>query len=57
MSLLDRIKVCNNGTDVSAYVPFIVEGQRLGWVHGDFASALNPFDDVFLLAKNAVTLR
>jgi len=57
MSLLDRIKVCNNGMDVAAYAPFIVEGQRLGWVHSDFASALKPFDDVFLVSDNAVTLR
>ena len=56
MSLLDRIKVCNNGTDDSAYAPFVVEGQRLGWVHCDFAPALKPFDDVFLVADNSVTL-
>jgi isopentenyldiphosphate isomerase len=56
MSLLDKIKACNNGTDVSAYAPFIVEGQHLGWVHRDFAPALKPFDDVFLVADNAVTM-
>jgi isopentenyldiphosphate isomerase len=56
MSLLDRIKVCNNGTDVSDYSPFFVDGQRLGWIHRDFAPALIQFGDVFQASANAVAL-
>ena len=56
MSLLDRIKACNNGTDVSAYLPFMVSDIRVGWIHHDFSTALSPFDDLFTVEVNSVRL-
>lgn len=56
MSLLDRIKACNNGTDASSYLPFCVSDARVGWIHHDFAKALLPFDDYFTIEVDSVRL-
>jgi 8-oxo-dGTP pyrophosphatase MutT (NUDIX family) len=56
MSLLDRIHACNNGGDLDAYLPFMVEGVRVGWVHREFAPALVRFPDIFAIGEEAVTL-
>jgi hypothetical protein len=56
MSLLDRIKACNNVTDVTSYLPFFVSDVRVGWIHHDFVHALLPFDDCFTVEVNSVRL-
>ena len=56
MSLLDRIKVCNNGTEHSAYFPFQVGDVRVGWIHRDFGLVLKPFGDVFVCEDDVVIL-
>ncbi len=56
MSLLDRIKVCNNGTEHSAYLPFQVGDARVGWIHREFSSAIKPFKNVFLVESDAIRL-
>ena len=56
MSLLDRIKACNNVTDVTSYLPFFVSDTRVGWIHQDFVHALLPFDDYFTVGVDSVRL-
>ena len=55
MSFLDRIAVCNLH-DMSAYRPFIVAGQELGWVKDNFATRLLAFPNVFQVTDEAVIL-
>ncbi len=56
MSLLDRIKACNNVTDVTSYLPFFVSDARVGWIHHEFSHALLPFDDCFTVEADSVRL-
>ena len=56
MSLLDRIKACNNVTDVTSYLPFFVSDARVGWIHHEFSHALLPFDDCFTVKADSVRL-
>lgn len=56
MSLLDRIRECDNAADRAAYLPFRVGGTRVGWVHRAFAPLLDPFADVFVRTDDAVAL-
>ena len=56
MSLLDRIKACNNGTEESSYLPFLVSDVRVGWIHHDFSNVLSPFDDFFTVEVDSVRL-
>lgn len=55
MSFLERIAACNRH-DLSRYRPFLIDGQRLGWVRDDFAARLRPFADVFAVSTTAVSL-
>ena len=55
MSFLDRIAVCTI-KDMSAYRPFIVAGQRLGWIKDNFAGHLHDYPDVFHVTDEAVSL-
>ena len=55
MSYLDRIAECNNH-DPSHYRPFLVAGQRVGWLRQPFLDRLRDFPDVFSVDKTAVGL-
>ena len=55
MSFLDRIKECN-GYDLKRFLPFLVGGERLGFVHRDVVGQLMCFPKVFDLQTNAVHL-
>lgn len=56
MSLLDRIRECDNAGALDSYLPFCVGEVRVGWVHRNFAPALHPFDDVFAMSDRGITL-
>lgn len=56
MSFLDRIRACNNAGDLSSYLPFRVDGVRVGWVRRDFARRLAPHEEAFRVGEEAVTL-
>ena len=55
MSFLDRIRVCQvfNPDD---YIPFRVEGGRVGWLRPALAEALRRHEDVFAVSADAVDL-
>jgi hypothetical protein len=55
MSLLNRIRDCN-ATDLSGFLPFRVEGRRVGWVDHNFANELNRCNDVFIVSNQEVSL-
>lgn len=55
MSFLDHIAACN-AHDVSGFVPFEVQGTRVGWVRHGLADTLAGFKDVFAVAPDGVTL-
>jgi hypothetical protein len=56
MSFLDRIAACNTA-DISAYVPFYVDGQRVGWLRPTFAQHLADWPKVFVLNDAEVCLQ
>lgn len=56
MSLLNKIKTCNNGVEVSAYLPFVVLDTQVGWIHHDFLKVFKPFGDIFIVDSGAVRL-
>ncbi len=55
MSLLNRIRDCN-ATDLSGFLPFRVEGRRVGWVDHNFSNELKHFNDVFIVSNQEVSL-
>ena len=55
MSFLDRIRECNTH-DLANFRPFIVAGQRVGWVRHAFADTLAGFPDVFDVVRESVRL-
>lgn len=55
MAFLDRIRECN-AHDLAAFRPFVVAGQRVGWVRHAFADTLAGFDDTFDVVREAVRL-
>lgn len=56
MSLLDRIEACRRWTPED-YLPFLVDGRRVGRVRRDFAPQLESFDEVLDLGDAAVALK
>lgn len=48
MSFLDRIAECN-AHDLSGFRPFVVAGERVGWVRHALAQRLAGFRDVFIV--------
>jgi hypothetical protein len=56
MSFLDRINECDNSGLLDSYLPFCAGDVRVGWVHRYFAPMLGPFDDVFAVGEQMVTL-
>ena len=55
MSFLDRIRECNTH-DLGNFRPFVVAGQRVGWVRHAFAEKLAEFNDTFDVMREAVRL-
>ena len=55
MSFLDRIKQCQ-APDLTAYLPFIVDGGVLGYVKPDFARALKDYPDTFVTNNQCLGL-
>ena len=56
MSLRDRIEACRRWTPED-YLPFVVDGRRVGRVRRDIAPRLAPFDEVLDLGDAAVALK
>lgn len=56
MSFLDRIAACNTD-DRRGFVPFVLDGDRIGWVRDALARRLAGFADVFAVGADGVTLR
>ncbi len=56
MSLLDRIEACRRWSPED-YLPFLVDGRRVGRIRRDFAPQLAPFGEVFDLSDAAVALK
>jgi isopentenyldiphosphate isomerase len=55
MSFLDRIRECNT-YELANFRPFVVAGQRVGWVRHALAERLARFDDTFDVVREAVAL-
>jgi isopentenyldiphosphate isomerase len=55
MAFLDRIRECNTH-DLADFRPFVVAGQRVGWVRHAFAEKLARFRDTFDVVGEAVRL-
>ena len=52
MSLLDRIKECNNAANLGEYLAFFTGGIRVGWLNGEFAAILAAYPEVFSFGPN-----
>jgi hypothetical protein len=55
MSFLDHIAACNDH-DLNNFLPFIVAGERVGWVKRGFARRLSDFPDAFAVTGDGVSL-
>lgn len=56
MSFLDRIAACNTA-DITGYLPFWVDGQRVGWLRPAFAQRLADWPEYFVLDVAEVRLQ
>lgn len=56
MSLYDHIVACN-AHDLGKFRPFIVAGERVGWVRRELAGKLGQWPQIFDLAGDKVMLR
>ena len=52
MAWLDRIAECNRH-DLSGFLPFEVEGRRIGWVRRSLAERLSKQPEVFAVGAEA----
>jgi hypothetical protein len=55
MSFLERVDECN-GYDLQHFLPFLVDGERMGFVYREAVNQLMPFPEVFDLRQDAVHL-
>ena len=55
MSFLDRIRECNV-RDMAHFRPFVVAGERVGWIKQPFLDELRRFPKLFVIDAGAVTL-
>ena len=55
MSYLQRINACS-APDLSTYLPFVVDGQLIGYVKPDFVAQLRDFPDTFRIEDAALGL-
>ena len=56
MSFIDRVAACQQ-FDPGAYVPFVVDGQTLGYLKPDFQARLADFTEVFTVSGSGLTFR
>ncbi|KAF5748616.1 nudix hydrolase 20 chloroplastic-like [Tripterygium wilfordii] len=48
----DKVKVCNRGVEKkSEFVPFVIDGQIVGYLHNGFVEHLRNYQDVFVLPQ------
>ncbi|MEQ8509475.1 MAG: DUF4743 domain-containing protein [Rhodospirillaceae bacterium] len=55
MSYLDRVKACNTYR-LSEFVPFLADGQCVGWIQHAFAKVLAEYSDIFVVTNQSVTI-
>jgi len=55
LSYLDHLRRCNQ-RDMRRFRPFVVAGERVGWIKEPFLSTLGEFPDLFQIDAHAVTL-
>jgi len=55
LSFLDRIRVCNE-REMGRFRPFVVAGERLGWLKPPFLDELRAFPKLFEISAEEVTL-
>jgi hypothetical protein len=55
MTFLARVNECN-AHDLANFLPFFVEGTRVGWVKKPFALRLGRFEDEFAVETDAVAI-
>jgi hypothetical protein len=55
VSFLERVRECN-AHDLANFLPFFVEGVRVGWVRRSMAQRLAGFADVFDVQSDSVTM-
>jgi len=55
MSYLDHIRACNNA-DLSRFVPFLIDGQQVGWLRPEFVSKLSNWPEIFDVAGDVVSI-
>jgi len=55
MGYLDRIRACNNA-DYAGFLPFMIQGERFGWVARRFLDRLSPWPDLFRTSDREVVL-
>ncbi|KAJ0031015.1 hypothetical protein Pint_13124 [Pistacia integerrima] len=49
----EKIKICNRGSELqSEFVPFIIEGQVVGYLHNRFARQLRRYGEVFVYSED-----
>ncbi|KAK2996835.1 hypothetical protein RJ639_024960, partial [Escallonia herrerae] len=49
----DRVRTCNRGSEKRGeFIPFVIEGQIVGYVHNGFADHLRTFKDVFFFPND-----
>jgi hypothetical protein len=56
MSLLDRIEACHR-YDIGKFMPFLVAGERLGFVRHDLAQEFGRFPSVFTATEFALSVK
>ena len=54
MSYLDRVKACNTYR-LSEFIPFVADGQCVGWVKHAFVEILMRYTDTFVITDQSVT--
>ncbi|KAE9600289.1 hypothetical protein Lal_00045589 [Lupinus albus] len=48
-----KVQLCNRGSEKqSEFLPFVIEGQVVGFIHNGFAEYLKGFGDVFIFPKD-----
>ncbi|XP_043723396.1 nudix hydrolase 20, chloroplastic-like isoform X4 [Telopea speciosissima] len=49
----ERISACNRGSEMqSEFLPFVIEGRIVGYIHNGFADHLRKFNDVFVFGED-----
>ncbi|XP_051149344.1 nudix hydrolase 20, chloroplastic-like [Andrographis paniculata] len=49
----EKVSICNRNSDmVCEFIPFVIEGRIVGYVHNGFAHHLRRYNDVFIFPKD-----